>query len=136
MAACLVAGGAGFIESHLTDALVKSGHQVRVLDDLSTGNIGIAQVKSVENAAAGLREFGWPRRQPPAIMQTMLPAVQTLGAAHHGGCMGDAEAACFEQLVEWMRARGDDPYPDFDYRARRGAVQTRPKNAKSTLGSV
>jgi hypothetical protein len=55
----------------------------------------------------------------PAIMQTMLPAVQTLGVAHHGGYMGDAEAACFEQLVEWMRARGVDPYPDFDFRARR-----------------
>src|SRR5690242_527042 len=34
----LVTGGAGFIGSHLCDALIESGHRVVALDDLSTGS--------------------------------------------------------------------------------------------------
>ncbi|MBN2264492.1 MAG: SDR family oxidoreductase [Candidatus Aminicenantes bacterium] len=51
MARCLITGGAGFIGSHIAEALVGRGDEVRVLDDLSTGKM--------ENLAgiAGRHEF-------------------------------------------------------------------------------
>lgn len=62
----LVTGGAGFIGSHLVDALIKRGHQVHIWDDLSSGfrafvhpkarlhNINIA-TPAAERAAAALK---------------------------------------------------------------------------------
>jgi nucleoside-diphosphate-sugar epimerase len=43
----LITGGAGFIGSHLSEALLEAGHEVFVLDDLSTGSIdNIAHLKT------------------------------------------------------------------------------------------
>lgn len=46
----LITGGAGFIGSHLADALVGRGHEVTVLDNLSTGRQG-----NLEHSEARLR---------------------------------------------------------------------------------
>ncbi len=43
----LITGGAGFIGSHLAEALLSEGHEVFILDDLSTGSVdNLAAVKA------------------------------------------------------------------------------------------
>ena len=43
----LITGGAGFVGSHLAERLLSDGHEVMVLDNLSTGSIdNIAHLKS------------------------------------------------------------------------------------------
>ena len=57
MARYLVTGGAGFIGSHVVDALAARGEQVRVVDDLSTGRRdNLAGHPEVELIAADLAE--------------------------------------------------------------------------------
>ena len=65
----LVTGGAGFIGSHLVDALVERGDRVTVVDDLSTGRW--------ENLAGATQ----PRRSLPARDVTDAAAVERVFAS-------------------------------------------------------
>ena len=49
----LVTGGAGFIGSHLVDELVDAGYSVKIIDNLSSGNLALVN----HQIAAGSAEF-------------------------------------------------------------------------------
>ena len=49
----LVTGGAGFIGSHLVDELVEAGYSVKIIDNLSSGNLALVN----HQIAAGNAEF-------------------------------------------------------------------------------
>lgn len=53
----LVTGGAGFIGSHLVDALVACGASVRILDDLSTGRRENVVASGVELVVGDIRDL-------------------------------------------------------------------------------
>jgi UDP-glucose 4-epimerase len=59
----LVTGGAGFVGSHLTDALVRRGDQVVVLDDLTTGH--------AENVALGARLMEGDVADPATVAEAV-----------------------------------------------------------------
>src|SRR4051794_38653029 len=58
MATYLVAGGAGFIGSHLVEALVRRGGKVRVLDNFATGKVEnlVAVADDVELITGDVRD--------------------------------------------------------------------------------
>jgi UDP-glucose 4-epimerase len=58
----LVTGGAGFIGSHLADALVAGGHEVHVVDDLSSGrveNLEVALARGAELHVEDVTDAAW-----------------------------------------------------------------------------
>ena len=54
---CLVTGGAGFIGSHLVRALLHKGHDVRVLDNYSTGKQENIEALPVEVIEGDVRDY-------------------------------------------------------------------------------
>jgi len=76
----LVTGGAGFIGSHLAEALVGRGERVRVVDSLVTGaRRNLAHLPSVEFIEGDLSEFEMARRAVDGVKfvlhQAAIPSV-------------------------------------------------------------
>jgi nucleoside-diphosphate-sugar epimerase len=79
----LVTGGASFIGSHLTDALLQRGAKVRIVDDLSSGKLENIQ----EHLSQGTLEFTHVDLREPGIARTAVQGIDVVFhlAADHGG---------------------------------------------------
>ena len=80
MSLYLVTGGAGFIGSHLAEALVGRGERVRVVDSLVTGNRrNLTHLQSVDFIEGDLAEFDVARRAVEGVdfvlHQAAIPSV-------------------------------------------------------------
>ena len=106
----LITGGASFIGSHLTDALVERGAQVRIVDDLTSGRLENIQQhltnRKVEFIHADLREPGITRMAAEGIEYVFHLA------ADHGGRgyvdlhqAGPASNLFLDGLVFWEAHR-------------------------------
>ena len=103
----LVTGGLGFIGSHLVEALVKKGHRVRVLDNLSTGKrenlagilskslevqVGdVADAKTVESAVQGC-DYVFHEAAIASVPKSVYDPIGT-GRVNYGGTLNVLEAA-------------------------------------------
>jgi UDP-glucose 4-epimerase len=90
MALYLITGGAGFIGSHLADRLLALGHEVRVIDNLTSGDIKNIP-KGAEFIHADIRDS------------------EALGRSFEGisGCFHLAAIASVQRSVEAPRETGD-----------------------------
>lgn len=88
MSTYLVTGGCGFIGSHLSEKLIADGHQVRILDNLSTGKF--------ENKAAAAQFTHGDVADAGTVMQAM---------AGVDGCFHLAAVASIEKSnQDWLGA--------------------------------
>ena len=72
---CLVTGGAGFIGSHIVDTLLEAGHEVVVVDDLSTGK------RANLNARARFYELDIRSPELPSVFASEKPDIVSHQAA-------------------------------------------------------
>jgi nucleoside-diphosphate-sugar epimerase len=127
MSNVLVTGGAGFIGSHLTEALLQEGHRVRVLDDFSTGKrenlIFDKKYPSLEILEGDIRDLAICQKAMKGIEyvfhEAALPSVQRsvedpLGsnAVNGGGTLNILFAAREEAVKRVIYASSSSIYGD------------------------
>jgi len=127
MANALVTGGAGFIGSNLTEALLQRGHFVRVLDDFSTGkreNLIFNKVySSLEIIEGDIRDLSTCQKATKGteylFHQAALPSVQrsiedpeTSNAVNVGGTLNILLAARDEKVKRVIYASSSSIYGD------------------------
>lgn len=119
----LVTGGAGFIGSHIVDALLEGGHAVRVLDDLSSG--------LSENVAAAA-EFVLGDVADPAIATA---AVEDIDVVFHEAALGSV-ARSLESPLATNRINVQGSLAILDAAKRAGVRRVVAASSSSVYGGV
>ena len=108
----LITGGASFIGSHLTDALVERGARIRIVDDLSSGRLENIQA----HVATGRVEFVQADLREPGVAREAMEDIDMVFhlAADHGGRgyvelhqAGPASNLFLDGLVIWEARRAN-----------------------------
>jgi UDP-glucose 4-epimerase len=132
VATCLVTGGAGFLGSHLVEALVAVGHHVRVLDDFSTGKLtnlfkvtdriritrgSILEPKAVQ---AAVKDVEWVFHF--AALPSVQRSIEDPRATHEAcatGTLNVLKAACAAKVRRVVYAGSSSAYGASPGRIRR-----------------
>jgi nucleoside-diphosphate-sugar epimerase len=135
----LVTGGAGFIGSHLVDALVERGAEVRVLDDLSTGSrrnlahhasrvdFRLGDIRDPEACREAMRDVAWVFHQ--AALGSVPRSLEDPGTTLDVNVSGTARvfaAARDARVRRVVFASSSSVYGDSDRLPKREGEEGRP----------
>jgi len=135
----LVTGGAGFIGSHLVDALLEAGARVRVLDDFSTGSLDnlAPSLSSIELVRGDIRDLGTCRRASEGVAVVFHEAAlgsvprsvsdpATTIAVNIGGTANVFAAARDARVSRIVYASSSSVYGDSERLPKREGEEGRP----------
>src|SRR5262245_55558044 len=135
----LVTGGAGFIGSHLAEALVRKGHRVRVLDDFSSGRsqnlaavsgeVEVIEGDCADPPAAARAVKGVEVIYHEAAMPSVARSVSEPVEAHRANATGTLtllEAARQAGVRRVLYAGSSSVYGDLPGLPKRETMPTRP----------
>jgi UDP-glucose 4-epimerase len=135
----LVTGGAGFIGSHLAEALVRAGHRVRVLDNLYSGRrvnlqpvrreVEFVQADCADPAAARRAMRGMEAVFHEAAIPSVTRSVQDPLASHRGNATATLSvltAARDAGVRRVIYAGSSSVYGDSKRLPKREDMETRP----------
>lgn len=139
MTTSLVTGGAGFIGSHLVNALLKQGHNVRVVDNFSTGkqqnlsefindielhNISITDFDALTTAMKGV-DYVFHE----AAIASVPRSIDDPKTCHDVNVTGTFNVLCAARDADVMRvvyAASSSAYGDIEGEFKREDMPTRP----------
>ena len=110
----LVAGGAGFVGSHLVDSLVAAGVHVHVIDDLSSGKVANIATHAGKPGFTFYKADLRDRQAVASALARMDPAPSAVfhlaASAHEGLLQGskDDDVLATLNLLEALSKRGDE----------------------------